>query len=98
LHYADADLSCLKQKDFQWDTGATRKDEVVIVSQQKPPVSLQQRINELLHSNPVAFAIDEPKEESVDAISTLLARAEKELKAAHERVDRLKWELEKARS
>jgi len=68
------------------------------VSRQKPPESLQQRINHLLHSNPVTFAIEEPKEESVDAISTLLARAEQELKVAQERVDRLKWELEKARS
>jgi len=42
--------------------------------------------------------IGKAKEESVDAISTLLARAERELKVAQERVDRLKWELEKARS
>lgn len=68
------------------------------MSQQRPPGSLQQRINELLHSNPVAFAIEEPKEESVDALFTLLARAERELEAAQNRVDRLKWELEKARS
>jgi hypothetical protein len=68
------------------------------VSQQKPTESLQQRINDLLHSNPVAFAIEEPKEESVDAISNLLARAEIQLKTAQDRVDRLKWELEKARS
>ena len=68
------------------------------MSRQKTPESLQQRINALLHSNPVTFAIDEPKEESVDAISTLLARAEQALKVAQERVDRLKWELEKARS
>ena len=68
------------------------------MSRQKTPESLQQRINILLHSNPVTFAIEEPKEESVDAISTLLSRAEKELQLAQERVDRLKWELEKARS
>ena len=68
------------------------------MSRQKTQESLQQRINNLLHTNPVAFAIEEPKEESVDAISTLLSRAEQELKVAQERVDRLKWELEKARS
>lgn len=68
------------------------------MSRQKTPESLQQRINTLLNSNPVTFAIEEPKEESVDAISTLLARAEQALKVAQERVDRLKWELEKARS
>ena len=63
------------------------------MSRQKTPESLQQRINTLLRSNPIAFAIEEPKEESVDAISTLLGRAEKELRVAQERVDRLKWEL-----
>jgi len=68
------------------------------VSQQRLPGSLQQRINALLRSNPVAYAIEEPKEESVDALFTLLARAERELEAAQNRVDRLKWELEKARS
>jgi hypothetical protein len=68
------------------------------VSRQKTPESLQPRINTLLNSQPVTFAIEEPKEESVDAISTLLARAEQALKVAQERVDRLKWELEKARS
>ena len=68
------------------------------MSRQKSPESLQQRINTLLHSNPVAFAIEEPKEESVDAISNLLARAELQLEVAQDRVDRLRWELEKARS
>lgn len=68
------------------------------MSQQRAAGSLQQRINDLLHSNPVAFAIEEPKEESVDALSTLLARAERELEVAQTRVDRLRWELEKARS
>lgn len=68
------------------------------MSRDKSTESLQQRINNLLHSNPVAFAIEEPKEESVDAISKLLARAERDLEAARKRVDRLKWELEKARS
>ena len=68
------------------------------MSGQNSGESLQQRVNNLLHANPVAFGIAEPKEESVDAISTLLHRAEEELKTAQKRVDRLKWELEKARS
>ncbi|MEM6583990.1 MAG: hypothetical protein AAF699_22135 [Pseudomonadota bacterium] len=68
------------------------------MSKQKSQGSLQQRINELLHSKPVAFAIEEPKEESIEALSTLLARAEKELESAQKRVDRLRWELEKAKS
>ncbi|MEM1155228.1 MAG: hypothetical protein AAGI44_13910 [Pseudomonadota bacterium] len=68
------------------------------MSKQKSQGSLQQRINDLLHSNPVAFAIEEPKEESIEALSTLLARAEKELESAKKRVDRLRWELEKAKS
>ena len=76
-----------------------------MVLQQRTQESLQQRINEFLHINPVAYAIEEPKEESVEAIHILLQRAEKvleraeeDLVAAQERVDRLKWELEKARS
>lgn len=68
------------------------------MSKQKPERSLHQRVNELLHNKPVTFAIEEPKEESIEALLTLLNRAEKELESAQKRVDRLRWELEKARS
>lgn len=67
-------------------------------SQQQIHQSLQQRVDDYLRGNPIAFAAEEPKEESLDAIFTLIQRAEEDLKVAQERVDRLKWELEKARS
>jgi len=60
--------------------------------------SLQQRVNGILRGSPLAYAVEEPKEESVEALFSLLQRAEEELKAAQNRVNRLRWELEKARS
>jgi len=68
------------------------------VSQSESQKSLQQRVNRYLRGNPLGYALEEPKEESVEAIFSLLKRAEADLEAAQERVDRLKWELEKARS
>ena len=65
---------------------------------QQTQESLQQRVNGILRGSPLAYAVEEPKEESVEAIFSLLQRAEEDLKAAQGRVDRLKWELEKARS
>jgi hypothetical protein len=69
-----------------------------MVSPQKTQKSLQQRVNDLLHENPIGYAVETPKGEAAEAISSLLHRAEEDLKAAQERVDLLKWELEKARS
>ena len=69
-----------------------------MVSLPKTQLSLHQRVDDFLHSHPLAYAVEEPKEESVEAIFTLLKRAEEDLKTAQERVDRLKWELEKAQS
>ena len=68
------------------------------MSRQQTKVSLQQRVHDVLRGNPLAYAAEEPKEESIEAIFSLLKRAEEDLKAVQERVDRLKWELEKARS
>ena len=69
-----------------------------MVSPLETQLSLHQRVDDLLHNYPLAYAVEEPKEESVEAIFTLLKRAEEDLKNAQERVDRLKWELEKAKS
>jgi hypothetical protein len=60
--------------------------------------SLLQRVNDILHGNPTAYAVVESKEESIEAIFNLLQRAEEELRAVRERVNRLKWALERARS
>ena len=69
-----------------------------MMSQEQTQVSLRNRINEYLRANPMVYAVEEPNEDALDAILSLLRRAEKDLEAAQERVDRLKWALEKARS
>ncbi len=69
-----------------------------MVSPQKTQESLQQRVNDLLHGNPLGYVVEESGQQSVEDFSILLQRAEEELKAFQARVDRLKWELEKARS
>ena len=69
-----------------------------MVSPQKTKSPLQQRVNDLLHGNPLGYAVEESMQQSVEDFSILLQRAEEELKASQARVDRLKWELEKARS
>ena len=69
-----------------------------MVSPQKTQESLQQRVNDLLHENPLGYAVEESRQQSVATISSLLQSAEAELKAAQASVDRLKSELEKARS
>ena len=62
------------------------------------PEPLLNRVNEYLRSKPLAYAAEESMEESVEAIFSLLQEAESELKNVQERANRLKWELEKARS
>ena len=69
-----------------------------MMSQQQTQESLQQRVNELLRGNPLGYAVEGTKQQSVEDFSRLLLTAEKELKASQARVDRLKWELEKARA
>ena len=59
---------------------------------------LLNRVNDYLRTNPIAYAVEEPMEESIEAIFSLLQKAESELQKAQERVNLLKWELEKARS
>ena len=69
-----------------------------MVSPQKIQESLKQRVNDLLSGNPLGYAAEDSRQQSVEDIFSLLQRAEEELKAAQASVDRLKWELEKARS
>ena len=64
----------------------------------KNQAPLLNRVNDYLRTNPLAYAVEEPMEESIEAIFSLLQKAESELQKAQERVNRLKWELEKARS
>ena len=66
--------------------------------QQKKPVSLHNRVNDYLRGKPVKFAIDESENVAVEVIFDQLRQAEANLKSAQERVDRLKWQLAKAKS
>ena len=69
-----------------------------MVSRQQTQESLQQRVDNYLSGNPLAYVVEGPTEETIEAVFNLLQRAEEDLKAAQDRVNLLKWELEKARS
>lgn len=64
--------------------------------QQKTQNSLQQRVDKYLSGKPRAYVVEEVGEEAVEDIFNIVQKAEEDLKAAQERVDRLKWELAKA--
>jgi hypothetical protein len=69
-----------------------------MVSRQQTQESLQQRVDNYLGGNPLAYVVEGPTEEAIEAVFSLLQKAEKDLKATQERVDQLKRVLEKARS
>ena len=69
-----------------------------MVGQQDVKQTLQQRVTSLLRSEHSGYVSGESDIETVDAIYQTLLRAEKDLEAAQERVDRLKWELAKAKT
>jgi len=69
-----------------------------MMSRQNPRQSLRHRVDAFLHQHPPVQSVDEPEEESVEQIFALIQKAEGELEVARARVERLKWELEKARS
>jgi hypothetical protein len=66
--------------------------------QQKKQNSLHNRVNDYLRGKPMMYAVDESDEAALEAIFDQLQKAEEDLKAVQERVDRLKWELAKAKS
>lgn len=67
-----------------------------MVVQQKDQESLQQRVDEYLRGNSTAYVVEEVREEAVEDIFAMVQKAEEDLKAAQERLERLKWELAKA--
>jgi uncharacterized protein YbcI len=69
-----------------------------VVRQQQTEESLQQRINDYLRGKPSDYASEESEEEIVKTLLGMLQKAEQDLKAAQERIDRIKWELAKSRS
>lgn len=68
-----------------------------MVVQQKDQESLQQRVNEFLRGHSTAYVVEEVGEEAVEDIFIMVQKAEEDLRAAQERLDRLKWELAKAK-
>jgi hypothetical protein len=66
--------------------------------QQKKQKSLDSRVNDYLRGKPATFAIDESEDVAIEVIFDQLRQAEESLKSAQQRVDRLKWELAKAKS
>jgi|GEM_PF-2830579 len=66
--------------------------------QQKKQKSLHNRVNDYLRGKPMIYAVDESDEAALEAIFDQLQKAEEDLKSVQERVDRLKWELAKAKS
>ena len=66
--------------------------------QPKNEESLHNRVNNYLRGKPMMYAVDDSDEAAIEAIFDQLLKAEEDLKAMQERVDRLKWELAKAKS
>jgi hypothetical protein len=66
--------------------------------QQKNEKSLHNRVNDYLRGKPMTYAVDESDESTIEAIFDQLQKAEQDLRYVQERVDRLKWELAKAKS
>jgi hypothetical protein len=66
--------------------------------QQKNQGSLFNRVNDYLRGNPPAYETEESEQATVEAMLDQLQKAEEELRAAQARVDRLVWELDRAKS
>jgi hypothetical protein len=66
--------------------------------QQKNQDSLYNRVNDYLRGNPTAYETEESEQATVEAMLNQLQKAEEELRAAQARVDRLVWELDRAKS
>ena len=60
--------------------------------------SLQQRVNDYLREKSSTYVVKESSDEAIADIFTSLKKAERDLKVAQERVDRLKGELARAHS
>lgn len=61
--------------------------------------SLQQRVNMYLSGRPPEYAADDANSAVavVDSLFSMLQKAESDLQTAQEKVERLKWELAKAK-
>ena len=61
--------------------------------------NLQKRVNMYLSGRPPEYAADDASSEMavVDSLFGMLQKAEEDLRSAQDRVERLKWELAKAK-
>jgi len=66
--------------------------------QQKDEKSLHNRVNDYLRGKPATYAVEESEAATIEAIFEQLHKAEEDLKTVQQRIDRLKWELAKAKS
>ncbi len=60
--------------------------------------SLHNRVNDYLRGQPATFVVEESEEATIEAIFDQLHKAEEDMKTVQQRIDRLKWELAKAKS
>jgi hypothetical protein len=66
--------------------------------QQENQLSLHERVNDYLRGNPTTYETEESEQSTVEAMINQLQKAEADLRTAQERVDRLVWELDRAKS
>ena len=65
------------------------------VLQQKGDRTLQQRVSDYLRDTPKKYVVEETEDDTAEAMFKLLSEAQGQLRAAQERVDRLRAELAK---
>ena len=66
--------------------------------QQKGDRTLQQRVSEYLRDTPRKYVVEETEDDATEAMFKLLSEAQDQLRAAQERVDRLRAELAKVQA
>ncbi len=69
-----------------------------MIGQQAIDNSLHQRVSNYLRDKPIVYAHEESEEEALAAIFDLLLKANEDLQVAQERVNLLKWEIERVKS
>ena len=66
--------------------------------QQENGKSLHSWVNDYLGGKPMTYAVDESEESIIEAMFDQLRMAKDDLRVVQQRIDRLKWELAKAKS
>lgn len=66
--------------------------------QKKDDISLQQRVSQILHSDRARNAEEAAADDALTVVIEMLEKAEADLAATEDRVNRLKWQLSKAQA